>query len=272
MGFDVHRSTGAARVILGAVGGNERAEPALIEMLDGVREVVRITEPYKLASRSFRPEGTVVDRRGRADRRRRGGRDGRSLLGRVRGAGARRRGRRQARRRQDPARRRLQAAQFAVQLPGARRGRAPAAALGGRRAEPQGRLRGDGRRAGRAGGALRRHPAGRRAQHAELHAAARARARAQAGAAQARHRGDDRGVAAVGRVRAGRRQHRRHPLRARHPHLRELHAEHARHLGDPGREEAEPPADHRRPEPRHRAAATRWRRWRGPRSPPAPTA
>jgi 3-deoxy-7-phosphoheptulonate synthase len=60
MGFDVHRSTGAARVILGAVGGSERAEPALIEMLDGVREVVRITEPYKLASRSFRPEGTVV--------------------------------------------------------------------------------------------------------------------------------------------------------------------------------------------------------------------
>jgi 3-deoxy-7-phosphoheptulonate synthase len=60
MGFDVHRSTGAARVILGVVGGNERAEPALIEILDGVREVVRISEPYKLASRSFRPEGTVV--------------------------------------------------------------------------------------------------------------------------------------------------------------------------------------------------------------------
>jgi len=60
MGFDVHRSTGAARVILGAVGGGERAEPALIEMLDGVREVIRVTEPYKLASRSFRPEGTVV--------------------------------------------------------------------------------------------------------------------------------------------------------------------------------------------------------------------
>ncbi len=60
MGFDVHRSTGAARVILGAVGGTERAEPALIEMLEGVREVVRITEPYKLASRRFRPGGTVV--------------------------------------------------------------------------------------------------------------------------------------------------------------------------------------------------------------------
>ena len=60
MGFDVHRSTGAGRVILGAVGGDERAEPALIELLEGVGEVVRITEPYKLAGRRFRPEGTVV--------------------------------------------------------------------------------------------------------------------------------------------------------------------------------------------------------------------
>ncbi len=60
MGFDVHRSTGAGRVILGAVGGNEQAQPALIELLEGVGEVVRITEPYKLASRRFRPEGTIV--------------------------------------------------------------------------------------------------------------------------------------------------------------------------------------------------------------------
>ena len=36
-----------------------------------------------------------------------------------------------------------------------------------------------------------------------------------------------------GRVHPGRRQHRRDPLRARHPHVRDLHAQHARHLGDP---------------------------------------
>jgi 3-deoxy-7-phosphoheptulonate synthase len=60
MGFDVHRSSGAARTILGAVGGAENTDPSLIQILDGVQEVVRTTEPYKLAARRFRPSGTVV--------------------------------------------------------------------------------------------------------------------------------------------------------------------------------------------------------------------
>jgi len=60
MGFDVHRSTGALRTVIGAVGGNRQFDPRLIEVLDGVQEVLRITEPYKLASRTFRPHNTVV--------------------------------------------------------------------------------------------------------------------------------------------------------------------------------------------------------------------
>jgi len=60
MGFDVHRSTGAMRTVVGAVGGSRQCDTALIELLDGVQEVVRITEPYKLASRTFKPENTVV--------------------------------------------------------------------------------------------------------------------------------------------------------------------------------------------------------------------
>jgi 3-deoxy-7-phosphoheptulonate synthase len=60
MGLDVHRSTGVSRTVLGAVGGSQKADPRLIEMLDGVHEVIRITEPYKLASRTFKPENTVV--------------------------------------------------------------------------------------------------------------------------------------------------------------------------------------------------------------------
>jgi 3-deoxy-7-phosphoheptulonate synthase len=61
MGFDVHRSTGALRTVLGAVGGNRQFDPRLLEVLEGVQEVLRITEPYKLASRTFKSENTVVN-------------------------------------------------------------------------------------------------------------------------------------------------------------------------------------------------------------------
>ena len=60
MGFDVHRSTGALRTVLGAVGGQRQFDARLLEVLDGVQEVVRITEPYKLASRTFKQENTVI--------------------------------------------------------------------------------------------------------------------------------------------------------------------------------------------------------------------
>jgi 3-deoxy-7-phosphoheptulonate synthase len=59
MGFDVHRSTGASRTVLGAVGEGNR-DPQLLEVQPGVQEVLRISEPYKLASRTFRQENTVV--------------------------------------------------------------------------------------------------------------------------------------------------------------------------------------------------------------------
>jgi 3-deoxy-7-phosphoheptulonate synthase len=59
MGFDVHRSTGALHTVIGAVGP-QQGDPRIIELFDGVKEVLRITEPYKLASRSFRPEDTVI--------------------------------------------------------------------------------------------------------------------------------------------------------------------------------------------------------------------
>src|SRR6476619_1360430 len=60
MGFDVHRSTGALRTVLGAVGGTRQFDTALLEVLDGVQEVHRIKETYKLASRSFKQENTVI--------------------------------------------------------------------------------------------------------------------------------------------------------------------------------------------------------------------
>ncbi|HEY7791965.1 MAG TPA: 3-deoxy-7-phosphoheptulonate synthase, partial [Vicinamibacterales bacterium] len=50
---------GVTRTVIGAVG-TKSIDPGLIEIMDGVHEVLRITEPYKLASRSFKPENTVV--------------------------------------------------------------------------------------------------------------------------------------------------------------------------------------------------------------------
>jgi 3-deoxy-7-phosphoheptulonate synthase len=46
--------------VLGGVGPMGHFEPADFEVLDGVQEAHRIMSPYKLASRHFRPAGTVV--------------------------------------------------------------------------------------------------------------------------------------------------------------------------------------------------------------------
>lgn len=59
-GFDVHRSTGVIHTVLGGVGGNENFDTAVVELMEGVKEVHRIISSYKLASRGFRPAGTVV--------------------------------------------------------------------------------------------------------------------------------------------------------------------------------------------------------------------
>src|SRR5437667_3329223 len=60
MGFDIHRSTGVAQTVLGAVGVKPEFDHRDVELLEGVQEVHRITSPYKLASRHFRPEGSVI--------------------------------------------------------------------------------------------------------------------------------------------------------------------------------------------------------------------
>jgi 3-deoxy-7-phosphoheptulonate synthase len=46
--------------VLGGVGGPTEFDTAVFEVMDGVKEVHRIVSPYKLASRAFRPHGTVV--------------------------------------------------------------------------------------------------------------------------------------------------------------------------------------------------------------------
>ena len=60
LGFNVHRSTGVIHTLLGGVGGRDDFDLASFEVMEGVKETHRIVSPYKLASRGFRPDGTVV--------------------------------------------------------------------------------------------------------------------------------------------------------------------------------------------------------------------
>ena len=65
VGYDVHRSTGVTHTVLGAVGSPRQVvDPTALELLSGVREVVKISEPYKLVGRTFKSADTVVDLRG----------------------------------------------------------------------------------------------------------------------------------------------------------------------------------------------------------------
>jgi 3-deoxy-7-phosphoheptulonate synthase len=60
LGFTVHRSTGVMHTVLGGVGPVEELDPADFEAMDGVKECHRIVSPYKLASRNWKPQGTVI--------------------------------------------------------------------------------------------------------------------------------------------------------------------------------------------------------------------
>jgi 3-deoxy-7-phosphoheptulonate synthase len=59
-GFQVHKSTGVERTILGAIGVQPNFDTRKVSILEGVSEVYRITTPYKLAGRSFHEEDTII--------------------------------------------------------------------------------------------------------------------------------------------------------------------------------------------------------------------
>ena len=59
-GFDAHVSKGEEHTVIGAVG-SKVIDKRDIELLDGVKEVIRISSPYKLVSRVFKPEDTIVE-------------------------------------------------------------------------------------------------------------------------------------------------------------------------------------------------------------------
>ena len=60
-GLKLHISQGAERTIIGLVGATQEQKATLnVESLDGVEKVMPVVTPYKLASREFHPEDTIV--------------------------------------------------------------------------------------------------------------------------------------------------------------------------------------------------------------------
>jgi 3-deoxy-7-phosphoheptulonate synthase len=69
---------------LGAVGHQVTVAPRDLEIFPGVQEVHRISAPYELAARGFRPEGTSIEfRNGLVIGGPGGCGDGRTVLGRI---------------------------------------------------------------------------------------------------------------------------------------------------------------------------------------------
>lgn len=63
-GLQANVSKGAERTIIGVIGDTSKIteeEEAAIRVMTGVEEVMRIIKPYKLASRDFRAENTLID-------------------------------------------------------------------------------------------------------------------------------------------------------------------------------------------------------------------
>jgi 3-deoxy-7-phosphoheptulonate synthase len=60
-GLDVHLSVGQYRTILGLIGDTTKIDVELLEGLDMIESVKRITEPFKSANRKFHPDDSAVD-------------------------------------------------------------------------------------------------------------------------------------------------------------------------------------------------------------------
>jgi 3-deoxy-7-phosphoheptulonate synthase len=60
LGFKPHRSSGEERTIIGVIGDERTLQETMFEIMEGVERVVRVLKPFKLSSRDFHPEDTVI--------------------------------------------------------------------------------------------------------------------------------------------------------------------------------------------------------------------
>ena len=257
--------------MIGVVGDVERISH--LGTLPGVDQVIRVSSPVQAGEHPGAGRAHAgADRSGRDRPRQRARRHGRAVRRGVARAAARDGPCGEPRGRPHPPRRRMEAAYQPVLVPGPGRPGAEAPGRGARRDRPAGHQRG--RRPGRRRGLrrARRHPPGRRAEHAELRAPQGRRPEPARRPPEAGPVRDDRGVAARRRVHPGRRQPERDPLRARDPDLRDRHPQHARPLRRARPALTHAPADRRRSLARHRASQPGRRRWRSPAPRSAPMA
>ena len=61
MGLEVHLSEGQYKTIIGLIGDTSKVDINLVESLNMIESVKRITEPYKNANRKFHTDDSVVD-------------------------------------------------------------------------------------------------------------------------------------------------------------------------------------------------------------------
>jgi len=59
-GFKTHQSQGVESLVIGAIGVQPDFDTRKIKILPGVADVYRVTAPFKLASRNFHPENSVI--------------------------------------------------------------------------------------------------------------------------------------------------------------------------------------------------------------------
>src|SRR5713226_370254 len=60
LGFRAHLSQGEERTIIGVIGDERPLAVETLEVLEGVERVVPVLQPFKLASRDFKAENTVI--------------------------------------------------------------------------------------------------------------------------------------------------------------------------------------------------------------------
>ena len=60
-GLEGNVSKGVEKTVIGAIGDERLLDPELLESLPGVEQALRIVKPYKIVSREWRSDDSIID-------------------------------------------------------------------------------------------------------------------------------------------------------------------------------------------------------------------